>query len=120
MGYESRVYAMLRYEPKSGFVFAEKIAVFDLACMGYKFPKLFKKDLDFTFYSDFQGTEEETDCYGEKIKCTEDIDGVIEWLESNEKIDPYRRQRLFLDFLKSAKNIPDCEQEKLVLCHYGY
>lgn len=129
MGYESKIIVVDRNQHED-WVYGGEIARFDLSKMGYdhhngkEFRELFTIPVDFdlnvnssddvvpaSFYRE--------DCYGEICKYTEDIDEVIAWLEQSEARDPYRRAKLFLNFLRVLKDsVSDFRQ--IVLVHYGY
>lgn len=134
MGYESKIIIADRHDCTTpicgGRVYGCEIARFDLAKMGYsvyggkRFTDLFTTPIDFDLHvNPGKENQEENyykmDRYGEICKYTADIDGVISWLEQSELDDPYRRAKLFLNFLRVLKeSVQDFNQ--IVLVHYGY
>jgi hypothetical protein len=136
MGYESKIIIVDRkaYDQENGntWVYGDEVARFDLCKMGYaifnykRFRDLFTVPVDFDLYvnredpnANYDPEYFRQDCYGEHCKYTTDIDSVIFWLEQSEKNDPYRRAKLFLDFLRVLKeNAKDFNE--LCLVHYGY
>lgn len=114
MGYESRVLVANVHRIKGVEPIAEIIADVKMSKMGYAFPRLFNKPIDFKVYL---GNEEVTeDCYGEKLK-EGNIKEIIKWLKNAIKTDNYRRMPVLLKLLQAF----DSEYwEELHIIHYGY
>lgn len=122
MGYESRLYVVDKITISSfknefpGYICVDKIAKFDLGKMAIGFTDIFTTDAEFSLY------EEDLDCttdkYGERIKYT-DIQSVINWMGTAEKVEHYRRIPPVLSFLKSLQE-ESTAWENLIVIHYGY
>ena len=130
MGYESRIYVGLRYHHEgTDKDFATKVATFYLSKMGFDFPHIFNKPIDFEMYIDDSDDVINEDCYGCVCKYT-DIDTVLKYLEDEiANGNDYRRLLMFHAFVKNLKdNISVWEIRKdnmqstheLVFVHYGY
>lgn len=129
MGYESKIIIVDRNQ-HSAWIHGGEIARFDLSKMGYArydgkmFRDLFTIPVDFDLYVNSSSEPVpdsfyREDNYGEICKYTENIDEVISWLEQSEKSEPYRRAKLFLNFLRVLKESKR-DFRQLVLVHYGY
>lgn len=134
MGYESRIFVIERKVLNDfGYTIGSEIARFDLCKMGYdkvngiEFREVFKTPIDFNIYSGWEDPDKEydeedyrVDLYGEHCKYAP-VDDVINWIEEHMKSDGYeyyRREALFLDFIKSLKEHKD-DYSELVLVHFG-
>lgn len=119
MSYDSRIYIIRRTKNEKG-CFAEKIAMFDLCCMGYNngWIKLFDTEIKYDIYIENGDTPTKTDRYGDTLKETK-IENVIEWLENLVKSgDTYRRLKPCLAMLKGF-NLEEWSNG-LYIIHYGY
>ena len=134
MGYESKFYAVKRYNHGSGtnpgYNASQIIAVLDMCKMGIgyydsvtEFIKLFDTEADFVIYD--YDYDEERECemykamtedkYGDPIKYISDIDKGIKLMrEIIKEIDYYRFPYLkkFLEMFR--------DEEDIYICHYGY
>lgn len=104
MGYESRIYIMLRAEytnKKTGkkLVSALEVAQFELCVMGENkaFYNVFDREIDFDMYLpgvDDQGREimefTRSDCYGDPLKMC-DLSALLDVLKQAEAKEHYRR-----------------------------
>lgn len=133
MSYESKVFLIDRNEHESAngiWVYGDEIARFELSCMGHQkyngveFRDLFKTPVDFDLYENPDKEEAGENYYKEDMcgaicKYTNDIDGVIAWLEQSEAADHRRRAKLLLNFLRCVK-YSSGDFRQLVIVHYGY
>ena len=124
MGYESRIHVVDRYKGCYGKASGHEIAMFELHKMGYEkyngksFRELYTTPVDFDIFC-VEDLDDDIDCYGNKICYTSDIDSVIAWLEQSEKHEPYRRAKLFLNFLKTLKESAN-DFKQICLVHFGH
>lgn len=120
MGYESRVYVMNVYRDFDilGKPYAERIAVFDLSCMGCdsRWTQLFQTPVDFAVFSPDGEEPLEEDNYGDKLMSASIVD-VISCLEDLETTEHYRRIPPLLALLKGFE---PSEWNDLQVVHYGY
>lgn len=133
MGYESKVFVILRHEvkPLNGmppFCYGEEIARFDLCKMGWEqingrsFSSLFDIPIDFDLYNPIEEIKEtRKDCYGDLCRMTS-AERVIKWLEKSEVAKDYRRAKLFLDFCRAlrVREREFSDDGTVVLVHFGY
>ena len=123
MAYESRIYIVevTRKTDKQKQMFgeneyAEKIAIFNLCCMGYDngWRELFTKPVDFQLFAENGDDPLTKDLYGEPLKYA-DFDTVIRWLEAGGESD-YRRTAPFLALLKGFER---SKWQDLCVVHFG-
>ena len=116
MGYESRVYVVLKSDRLN---WAETIACVNLCVMGYDrgWKELFKTPVDFDFYAiDDKSCEYlKEDLYGKR--CTyATMNDVIDWLEKSDRT--YRREQILYGLLKSFDK--KCwNDDRVLVVHYG-
>ena len=107
MGYDSRVYAMRRFEFE-GHAFGFETARFEVFSWPYsgvveEWRDLFAVPADFKMYDDSDG-EIKTDCYGEKCRAA-DVETVRGWLRgflAEAGNGDYMRARAFLAWLDAV------------------
>lgn len=120
MGYESRIYVMNvhRNLPILDKPYAERIAVFDLSCMGYdpRWTNLFQTPVDYNIYALDGNTILSEDNYGDSLKSASIAD-VIACLEEMETKEHYRRIPPLLGMLKG---FDPAEWDDLQCVHFGY
>lgn len=120
MGYESRIYVMNVHKGYSicGKPYAERIAVFDLCCMGSerRWEKLFQTPVDYDIYATDGNTVLSEDNYGDSLMSASLAD-VISCLEELETKEHYRRIPPLLNMLKG---FDPAEWDQLQCVHYGY
>lgn len=123
MGYESRLYVVERnvHKNKDGepsWVYGEKIAMFNLCCMGrdWDIDGIFSEPIDFPIEYDAKGNDVYEDLYGQHCGMA-DIDTVIESLEEFAEHDDYRRIEPVLCLLKGFDK---SRWKDLRVVHYGY
>lgn len=119
MGYESRVYVVLKSDKLN---WAETIACVNLCVMGYGngWVDLFKTPVDFDFYPIDDTSDDceyiKEDLYGKRCKYAT-INDVLDWLEKSDRT--YRRQQILYGLLKSFD--PECwKDDRVLIVHYGY
>lgn len=124
MGYESRIIVASRIKwEKSGLVWFEKLADMRLSKCGHGFSELFTTEIESNIYGDgFKANSEEeyeltVDKYGEICKYT-DVQTVINWLESREAENHYRRFAPAIAMLKAYA--AEAWNGEIVVIHYGY
>ena len=105
MGYESRIYVVYHHEHEHNgnvHMWVEELACMYLSKMGCEngWQNLFKKDIDYKLFSDYDGTEFDTDMYGEHLKSCP-IQEVINWLEKEMERSDYRRLKPLYVLLKA-------------------
>ena len=123
MGYESKIYVVREVGPSfgDGLAWGDKIAIFDLAKMGYEiyngksFRQLFNQDRTCDIYADDGNSIIKEDCYGDELQKA-DPKELIAWLKQMTKDDPYWRANLLYKFLLEL----DKTGEAYSLYHYGY
>ena len=129
MGYESKIIVADKHTYSSGDTpWYEDIAIIDMSCMGYNkyddkkgshtFKELFdlKLEEDEAVYID-DNNAKNTDCYGDTISYTDDIEGMITWLKNANEVEHYRRIDLLIGLLES---IDINKWEHIILMHYGH
>lgn len=120
MGYESRLYVVNRCKASDwgDYVFAERIAVFNMCCVGWNPDKIFTEPIDFMLGRDNDGNGEPiyNDKYGKRCHMAS-VSTVIKAIEKLEEADHYRRFKPLLGFLKS---LDESEWDDLRVVHFGY
>lgn len=130
MGYESKLIVVQQSEfklpNKSVDCINCVICVFEMCKLGYDFNyKIFNEELKGKLYPVLSSCECDEpiteDCYGEKLKCTSDLNKVIRELNKLEKKEHYRRLNPFISMLKVFnKQIKNKEWGKILIVHYGH
>lgn len=121
MGYESRFYVVDKrnssYEDNYEYFWAEKIATFDMSCVGNHLISNVKKYPKTDVYI-YEGDEEITeDKYGDPL-IEIPINDMIDLLE--ETIDKEEHYRRNMPFLRLLRGFDLSEWNNLVVLHYGY
>lgn len=118
MGYESRLYVVNRYKASdwNDYVFAERIAVFNMCCVGWNPDDIFTEPIDFVLMYNDDGNPVYDDMYGKRCHMAS-VSTVIEAVEKLEEADHYRRFKPLLGFLKS---LDESEWDDLRVVHFGY
>ena len=115
MGYESRIFVVNKYETEVCSIIAD----LRLSKMPSDFVELFKQEIDFDFYLDWNDEPVKEDCYGKKLTYAK-IEDVYNWLEAHEQTE-FRRWRLarytLKPFVQDASDWCDCN---LCVVHFGY
>ena len=134
MGYETKYYAVKRYDFKSfinkGYNASEIVAMIDMCKMGYdkditEFYNLFTEEADFVLYMEDYNEEIDKDVmtdvtedrYGREL-CyipRDKIGRAIEIFENKVKVDNYWRYELLLNFFKTFEKYED-----IYIVLYGY
>jgi hypothetical protein len=121
MGYESRLYVVEKGITKhkvegKEYVWAEKIAIFNLCKVRAVSDKMrMAKNTDCFIYDDGD-TEVVTDCYGDALKEMT-IKEAIQILEEAAEKDDYRRYAPCISLLKGFN---ESQWQNLAVLHYGY
>lgn len=117
MGYESRLYVVNRVENVwTGGLWGDKLAVFNMSCVGWNPDKIFTTPIDFNIGYDKNGEPIYNDMYGKRCGMASVVD-VISTIESLEEREHYRRFKPLLGFLKS---LDESEWDDLRVVHFGY
>ena len=120
MGYESRLYVVNRVKKSwtGDEAWAERLAVFNMCCVGWNPDKIFTEPIDFMLGRDNDGNGEPIydDKYGKRCHMAS-VSTVIEAIEKLEEADHYRRFKPLLGFLKS---LDESEWDDLRVVHFGY
>ena len=117
MGYESRLYVVNRVENVwTGGLWGDKLAVFNMSCVGWNPDKIFTEPIDFVLMYDDDGNPVYDDKYGKRCHMAS-VSTVIEAIERLEETDHYRRFKPLLGFLKS---LDESEWDDLRVVHFGY
>jgi len=118
MGYESRLYVVNRYKASNwnDYVFAERIAQFDMCCVGWNPDKIFTTPIDFYIGYDKNDEPIYDDMYGKRCGMASVAD-VITAIEALEEREHYRRFSPLLGFLRG---LDESEWDDLRVVHFGY
>lgn len=118
MGYESRLYVVNRFVASNwnNYVFAEKIAQFDMCCVGWNPDKIFTTPIDFSIGYDKNDEPIYNDMYGKRCGMASVAD-VITAVEALEEREHYRRFSPLLGFLRG---LDESEWDDLRVVHFGY
>lgn len=123
MAYESRIYVVdvhrEKIHCKNKVYYAERIASFNLGCMGYDngWRELFTETIDYDIYNEYGSKKIHADKYGARLTSA-DFETVIKWLERrSEQKEHYRRIAPVLAMLKGFDR---SEWDDLKIIHYGY
>lgn len=115
MGYESRIFVVNKYETEVCSIIAD----LRLSKMPSDFVELFKQEIDFDFYLDWNDEPVKEDCYGKQLTYAK-IEDVYNWLEAHEQTE-FRRWKLarytLKPFVQDASDWNDCN---LCVVHFGY
>lgn len=117
MGYESRLYVVNRVENVwTGGLWGDKLAVFNMSCVGWNPDKIFTTPIDFNIGYDKNGEPIYNDMYGKRCGMAS-VSDVISTIEALEEREHYRRFKPLLGFLKS---LDESEWDDLRVVHFGY
>ena len=117
MGYESRLYVVNRVENVwTGGLWGDKLAVFNMSCVGWNPDKIFTTPIDFNIGYDKNGEPIYNDMYGKRCGMAS-VSDVISTIEALEEREHYRRFKPLLGFLKS---FDESEWDDLRVVHFGY
>ena len=122
MGYESRLYVINRVELKTSWddvvvdVWGEKLAMFNMCCVGWDHTAIFKTPIDFPVEYTESGDPVYNDLYGKRC-CMASVSDVISAVEALEEQNHYRRFNPLLGFLRGLN---ESEWGDLRVVHFGY
>lgn len=111
--YKSRLIIVNRVD-FGDYVFAEKIAEFNLCSMPWNHKKIFTTPIDFNIYVNDEATK--IDYYGKHCFMA-DVQTVIEELEW---LDKYGHNRRYQPLIGLLKGFDLSEWDDLKIVHYGY